>query len=174
MNFRGQFFSPDLVVALVVFVFSLVVFFSASESLYSQASLFDSRKGVDETAHKVMLSLLLSSGSPSNWENLGLENMDSFGLVSSNNVIFPAKIAALLNDLNDSGKYSIVKSKLGVGPYDILVRLKDSSGNAIYSGGENLEGGREANNPKIKFVYRRAVLFESSTAFLEGVFSLEK
>ena len=101
LNSRGQFFSPDLVIALGVFVFALIVFFTASTSIFSQSALYDERKDVDEIAHMVLNSLVLSSGDPSNWENLPISSAFSIGLVSSNNEISQGKISFLVEKLND-------------------------------------------------------------------------
>jgi len=174
INSRGQFFSPDLVIALGVFIFALIVFFTASTSIFSQSALFDERKSVDETAHMVLNSLVLSTGSPSNWENLSISSATSIGLVSSNNEIYLNKIVYLIQNLNDAANYVIVKEKLGLGPYNLNLRLIDSSGNVISKNGVALDGGVRTLDPKLSYKFTRFVVFEGSAAVIEAIFSIEK
>lgn len=174
MNSRGQFFSQDLVIAIGVFIFALVVFFSASNSIFSQTSLFDGQKSIDEVMHSVTNTLVLSPGLPANWENTGIDSAFALGLASANNDIAPAKAASFVSLLNDPTSYGKVKEKLGLGPFDLHFRLFDSLGNTIVLNGASLDGGEVAAAPKMKLSSSRAVMFEGSPAVMETVFSLGK
>jgi len=171
MNFKGQFFSPDMIVAVGVFIFALVVFFSASSSVFSQVSLIDEQRQADEVAHTVINGLVLSPGQPSNWENTGISSAYSLGLAFSNNEIASQKIISLINSLNDSNSYLEAKSKLGAAQFDFYLSLLDSSGNVVSYSGYSLSGGQIAVNPKAKFSYKRFVLFNGTNDVLEAVFS---
>lgn len=172
MNSRGQFFSPDLIVALGVFVFALIIFFSASASLFSQSNIYEDRKGIDEAAHKTVDLLVLSPGSPSNWENLPLSGAYSIGLALSNNSISAAKAVFLIRQLNDPAGYLVLKDKLGLGPYDFYLRILDSEGAVISSNNVSLAGGVVSSDPKLTFSYKREVIFGGAPAVLEAVFSI--
>lgn len=171
MNHRGQFFSPDLVIAVGVFVFGLALFFNASNAVFAQASLFDMRKESDEVAHSVLDQLVLTSGQPTNWGNFQVSDINSFGLANSPNVLDLDKIRGLSNYFNNSSTYSSIKTKMGFGPYDFYFRVIDSSDNVIVKD-FNLEGGRVADDAKLKLVYRRIILVDSNTAVFEATVSL--
>ena len=174
INSRGQFFSPDLVIALGVFIFALIVFFTTSTSIFNQSALYDERKNADEVSHMVLNSFVLSGGDPTNWENTPILQSKSIGLVSSNNVIVPGKILVLVNDLNNEADYSLVKEKLGLGPYNLHLRLLNSRGEVISYAGNLLDGGFNSSDSKFSLTFKRFVVFEGEPAVLEGEFSLEK
>jgi len=167
---RGQFFSPDLVIAFGVFIFGLVLFFGASNSVFAQVELFDEIKSADEVAHMVLNSLVLSPGEPSNWDVVDFEDVNAYGLSYSPNMLDRHKVAMLLEDLN-SADYLVVKEKLGFGPYDFHLQLIDSSGSVVVDG-NSLEGGTVALDPKLKLIYRRLVYYNQEQVILEGIVSL--
>jgi len=167
---RGQFFSPDLVIAFGVFIFGLVLFFGASSSVFAQVELFNEKKASDEVAHMVLNSLVLSAGEPSNWDLLPLEDINAYGLSYSPNMLDKHKVAVLLADLNGAD-YLVIKEKLGFGPYDFHLRLINSSGSVVVDG-VPLEGGMVALDPKLKLVYRRIVYYNQEQVVLEGIISL--
>jgi hypothetical protein len=167
---RGQFFSPDLIIAFSVFIFGLILFFSASNSIFSQVDLLDERKSSDEVAHAVLNSLVLSSGEPSNWDLFEFGDVNAYGLSYSPNMLDKSKVTKLLEDLNGSNYFSI-KEKLGFGPYDFYLRLIDSSGSVVFDG-NFLQGGVIVLDPNLKLVYQRIVYYEGEQVVLEGIVSL--
>jgi hypothetical protein len=171
LNNRGQFFSPDMIIAMSVFVFSLLVFFSASNAVFNDVSIFEDRKLADESAHLAMNSMLLSSGEPWNWETLDFSSVSLFGLSFSPNVIEPAKVVMLANLLNNDVSYLQTRVKLGLGAYDLYFRVSDSDGATIIYNGSPIEGGKLALNPKLKFSYKRLVIFNSSNSVFEVILS---
>ena len=174
LDARGQFFSPDLIVAVAVFVFALMIFFSASNSIFSQVSSLDERRGIDEAGHLVTNELVLSGGQPSNWENMPLDSAFSLGLAQSDNSLSSGKAVTFVHELNDSTQYPKIKEKLGLGPFDLYFRLVDSSGAVISYGGSPLAGGVSISDPQLSFSYKRLVLFNGSPAVLDAVLSLAK
>jgi len=172
-NSRGQFFSPDLIIAIGVFLIGLAFFFNASNNIFAQADLINERKNVDEVAHMVLSGLVLSPGVPSNWENGSLSDVNSFGLALSANVIDSDKAVKLVNYLNNSSNYIIAKNALGAGRYDFYLRIFDANG-TIYSDGVSLAGGDYSSSLKSKYYYQRIVFVEGKQAVLEGVVSVSE
>ncbi|MDD4082177.1 MAG: hypothetical protein PHD05_02200 [Sphaerochaetaceae bacterium] len=171
MNCKGQFFSPDLVIALGVFLFSLALFWAASNAIFEQIDLFNSRIEADEISHSLVNSLVLSGGKPGTWENYSLNDINSFGLVHSNNILDVNKTVSLINLLN-SDDYSSVKYKLGAGKYDLQLNIVDSSGN-IFTTPSLLSGGQIVVEPVLKAVYTRVVYYNNESALLQAVISIE-
>lgn len=173
LNQKGQFFSPDLVIAVGVFVFGLALFFSSSNSIFYQAELFDLRKESDELGHTLIDSLVLSGGSPSDWETYNLVDINSFGLARSPNFLTPEKIHYLVNNLNDDTNYILLKERLGFGKFDLQINLIGSNG-VVLVDGISLSGGRLAEDRLFKLVYNRAVYYNSQLASLEAVITYEE
>jgi len=172
MNKKGQFFSPDLVIAVGIFIFTLALFWIASNAIFTQIDLFNSRMETDEIAHLVLNSLILSSGQPNDWENYALDDINSFGLVHSNNMLDSNKVISLIGLLNLSD-YDLVKQKLGAGKYALQLNVLDSSG-SIISTPSSLSGGQIVGEPTIKVTYNRIVYFNNEQVLLQLVISIEE
>ncbi len=170
---RGQFFSPDLIIATGVFVFALVLFFSSSISDFGQAELYEERKSADETAHALLNSLLLSPGDPPNWEEYLLDDVNAFGLVHAPNVIDSNKVIVLINHLNEDSNYDSTRQKLGASIFDLQLNLRNSSGALIDVNGVQLSGGKIATDALLQFSYKRMALFNGSFAVVEAIVSFD-
>ena len=107
--------------------------------------MFNSRIESDEVAHSVLNNLILSSGEPINWDEGELVDVNSFGLVHSNNFLDSNKTVTLINLLN-SQEYGVVKYKLGAGKYDLELSVVDSK-EEVVSTPINLVGGRIVLDP---------------------------
>lgn len=170
---RGQFFTPDLIVAAGVFVFSLTIFFTVSASVSSQQALVEKNSDAGIVIHNVTESLLLSGGSPNNWDSLSLSDTNSIGLAVSSNVLDSNKVRALAIFFNSADTYLVGKKILGTGPFDIYLRLLDAQGSAVTIDGTQISSGVVASNAKIKLSSRRLVWVSGGAAFLEVTISGE-
>jgi hypothetical protein len=162
----GQFFSPDLIIAVGVFIFSMILFFSASNSIFSQTQLVDERKQADEVAHSFLNSLVLSPGYPTSWNTMNISDINSIGLAIQDNYLDENKVLTLINDLNSSQTYSQVKQKMGLGPYSVYLRLVNSEGSEV------LGSGIVETTPKLKLFYERIVYYDSKQLILQAIVSL--
>jgi len=169
---RGQFFSPDIMVAVGVFILALAFFWNASSSIYSQTELLDLRKAADEGVHMALNNLVLSAGEPTNWASKDFADINAFGLASTPNVLDRQKTIWMINNLNSDSNYLQVKEKLGVGGFDFSLVLLDSSGSVINDYGVDLNAGNIAQNPKLLLIYKRVVYYNNESALLEGIVSL--
>jgi len=164
---RGQFFSPDLIIAFGVFIFALALFFTSSNSVFARVGLVTEEKAADEVVHSVLNSLVFSSGSPADWDSRSISDVNSFGIASSANVLDENKLVSLINDLNNPTTYLETKTKLGLGEYDFYLRLVDRGGVEV------LGGGKVSTNPRVTLFYERIVLYNSTPRILQGIISLE-
>lgn len=170
LNKKGQFFSPDLVIAVGIFIFSLALFWAASNAVFAQTDLLGGRNESDEVSHYLLTSLVLSSGQPNDWEDYSLADINSFGLVHSSNILDINKTVELIGLLN-SPDYNSVKHKLGLGKYDLQLNVLNSNGEII-SSPSDLSGGIVLNNYVLKASYSRIVFFDNEPALIQAVLSI--
>ncbi|NMA44451.1 MAG: hypothetical protein GX950_01400 [Candidatus Diapherotrites archaeon] len=159
---KGQFFSPDMIIAIFIFVVTISFFFISSENIYQQIALFEERKKIDEIAHSTMNFLIYSQGIPSNWEYASFEDINFFGLASERNTLSKNKLSTFFSFFNQD--YEKSKEKLGIGGFDFKLIVYDSQNNVIFSGGVAKE------NSKKVYYYDRVVLYDNSPVLLRGVF----
>lgn len=160
---KGQFFSPDMIIAIFIFVVAISFFFISSENIYQQIALFEERKKIDEIAHSTMNFLVYSQGVPNNWEYYSLDDINFFGLVKERNVLSEKKLSALLNYLDQN--YLLSKEKLGLSSFNFKLLIIDSENNIIFSKGSGNE------NSKNVLKYDRVVIYNNELAIMRGEFS---
>ena len=152
---KGQMFTTELVLASAIFIAAIVIFVSIWNSMLT--SYFEEQRDreMQVALNGISNMLVLSPGSPTNWEAGVLGNANAFGLASSPNVISHAKFAALQN-LNSS--YLSMKEKLGAGRFDLFMSLNNST-NTLYRFG--LMGDSNDSSVKILRGSRLALLNDS-------------
>ena len=168
INSKGQFFSPDLVIAVLIFVICLSFFFIGSDSVFRSVSLSESKNKADEVIHSTMNVLVYSSGQPVNWETKTIDEIVFFGLVSEENIVSEQKLLALVNHLDNN--YLIAKEKIGFGPYSFKIQLFDSSGFLL----SHYSSSNTFTDSEFELNYDRIVLFNGELCTLRGVIALEE
>lgn len=166
MNKKGQFFSPDLIVAIIVFVAGVGFFFMMSNVVFSKVSLSQERIFADETAHIIMNNLISVQGVPFNWENGSSNDTNTFGLVIKKNELKKEKILKLIDYLDDD--YESTIEKLGLGPFDFQIVLYNPDGDVLLSSSQSFLGY------DLRFVYDRIVIYDDELCKLRGVVALER
>jgi len=122
LNGRGQVFSADLMMAAVVFLFIITLSIVYSSEVANRVYFLEEGQERDQAVLRAGDALLLSPGSPANWELLSdVSQASSLGLVKSRNVLDSGKVQALL-DLN-AGSYGRIKELLGASKYDFGISL---------------------------------------------------
>lgn len=163
LNSKGQFFSQDLIIAIIIFTFSALMFLVASQAVFSQVTLVTARNAFDESAHITLTTLVEHPGEPVGWEKLSFDDINSFGLAKTNNVLEQEKVERLFYYLDND--YDATRIQLGVSNFDLNLILVDEQGDIIYA------SGKEATNTRTKLIYERAVFYDGYNAVLKGVFS---
>jgi hypothetical protein len=166
VNNKGQFFSPDLIIAILIFLSILFFFFNASDAIFARVSLNEKLLEADEVAHNTMNILVYSPGVPINWENKNISQTQIFGLASQKNVIDVNKIERLILFLDNY--YIETKERMGLGKNEFKIELIDSDGTSLYSSNKTF------GNTEFKLNYERIVLFEGRQVTLRGVIADEK
>lgn len=172
INQKGQFFSPDVMIAVSIFIFGLIIFFIASSAVFAEANLVNERRAIDETIHPVLDSLLLSQGVPENWEQKAISDVNSIGLVWSNNCLDKEKLLAFKDFTTNY--YSQTKQLLGIGGYDFYFEVVNNSGEVLQIEGIDINAGTIVSTPKQKLSYQRIICFNDLEYILETVVSFER
>jgi hypothetical protein len=163
MNNKGQFFSPDLIIALLIFIIILAFFSVVSSAIAVQIDLYYTKNSLEEFSHAVTSPLVSFSGEPFDWENESLVDINFFGLVSEKNVLDQRKIERFVSLLDSD--YDSVREKLGLGKYDFQLNIVDSNGSTIFSGGQISE------NYLSKITQSRIASYKDRQVLVTGVIS---
>ena len=166
MNNKGQVFSPDLLIAVLVFIISLGLFFVMTDVVFTKSDLTTKRTVSDEVIHATVNVLVADTGVPYDWENKSLNDVNLFGLATEKNVISENKITALINYLDSN--YVFVKEKMGLGKYDFKLKIME------FDGVEIMSSNKDLSNYKLILIYDRVILYEDNLSILRGMVGLEK
>jgi hypothetical protein len=166
MNNRGQFFSPDLIIAVLVFMIALGLFFVSSDAIFNIVFNSDAKNIANEKIHASVNSLLYSSGEPVDWHVKNIDDINFFGLALEKNVLSEEKILALTEFIDANN--IVTREKLGFGKYSIKIKLIDSSGVTI------MESTSPFVNTLFELNYDRIVLVNNELMILRSVIALEK
>ena len=119
---KGQIFSMDFMIAMLVFLFMLAVTLSYSGEISNRIALIEKDSARFTYAQHAANAVMFSSGYPADWENLSdLTTVTSFGLAENRNIISPAKVQRMA-DLNQSF-YAGIKDLLGLSKYDLKIEI---------------------------------------------------
>ena len=163
---RGQVFSPDVLIAVVIFMATLVFFYIGSNAIFAQEDLFELRGEADEVLHATMNSLVFSQGKPISWDEGEVQNVSIFGLAVERNIIDENKVITLINHLDNN--YAYTKEKLGIGKFSFKLRVIDFNGSILYS------SNRVFADTRIEQGLRRIVSLNGTQVTLEGVVAFER
>ncbi len=131
---RGQIFSTDALLALIVF--TLIIGLTLGILGQIQSTGENVKRNADRTAvtEQVLLLLLSSSGSPRNWESYSDRNeVKMIGLMNESGEMSLAKWSSFI-DWNATD-YSSLKSSLGIPDQNFYITLSDLNFNILSKAG---------------------------------------
>lgn len=138
MGLKAQFWSFDVIFAIIIFSFAITILTYTWYTLNNQLSIgYGNGSGIMQTQLQQMSGMFFSQGQPSNWPatinttNAITWRFVSIGIGSANNgyVISPAKLSAFQSMSNYN--YQATKQELGIG-YDYFITIKQlAPGGAI-------------------------------------------
>jgi len=167
MNKRGQFFSPDMIIAILLFLVIISFFSFSSDYLKNRVSFFDNRRLVDDSLHATMNSLVYSSGNPAFWqEATSVSDINNFGLALTPSFLSEKKVERFFYFVEN--EYSSAKNLLSTGRNDFFVELIDANGVVINS------AGVIASEYTVKSTYSKIVYYGGRQCILRGYFSYEE
>lgn len=160
---KGQFFSVDLIIAVIIIMITLLVILGANDQINTTIIQKELNNDMLMISSSVSSLLISTSGNPINWEELNDINSESvYALGLSNNVdgwnLDQAKVDKFVN-LNSS--YNELKNILGIrGPgYEFYVNISDYTNGFII--------GIEPSNAENIVNIERFVLLEGVKAVLK-------
>ena len=163
INKSGQFFSPDLIIALIIFIVILAFFSVSSHATAVQIDLYYTKNALEEVSHSSINPLVSFSGLPYNWEVKDIEDLNIIGLVNGRNVLDKEKVNKFVYYLNNN--YLDIKSKMSLGKYDFKFELEDFNGSII------TQGGTESPDYIVRIVQRRIASYENRQVIVKGIVS---
>ncbi len=154
---KGQILSTEIILALSLFMGSIVVFILAWG--YISSSYFSEQ--ADRQMQVALIGIsdaaVLTPGDPADWETNARENASSFGFASSRNIISAQKLSAL-QSLNTS-YYDRVRERMGAGRFELYLEVRDTAGNSLYRFGK--QAGISTNSTAALSIDRLALLNDS-------------
>ncbi len=125
MNRRGQGFLVEMLAALIIFSAIFAVWSSRYEETRRDVQHAFLKSSERSRLDHVVDDWLRFSGEPSEWEALASPTgLTYFGLVDANRTLDPEKIQKFVEWLNDPAAYAVLREKMGMGTYDVYVRIK--------------------------------------------------
>ena len=163
LNQKGQFFSPDLIIALIVFIIILAFFFVSSHAISVQIDLYYIKNELEEVSHAVVSPMVLFAGEPYDWETKSFSDLNRVGLVKERNVLDVEKVDKFIDFLTNN--YTELRTKMSLGKYDFKFELQDFNGTIIKQGGY-------ANPDFIsKIVQNRVASYNGRQVIVKGIIS---
>ncbi len=134
---KGQILSTEIILALSLFMGSIVVFILAWG--YMSSSYFSEQADRQMQVALVGISdaAVLTPGDPADWDIAAKENASSFGVASSRNVLSAQKLSTL-QSLNTS-YYDRVRERMGAGRFELYLEVRDTDGNSLYRFGKQAD-----------------------------------
>ena len=132
---RGQVWSVDFILSVVIFVTMIILFFFTFNLLSADASQQEEINRMQDTALEVTEALVRTTGSPPGWTNATVQLI---GLAERENVLNDTRV---LRFVNQSLDYNISKILLGIGGYEYYVRIEHPNGSTVFLKGLNLTKG---------------------------------
>jgi hypothetical protein len=130
---RGQVFSTDALVGLVVFLFALGIAFYYFSMVSERNSAFEESAELKNSAFNALSVLVETKGLPENWQSLNVPEIKAFGIASERNIIDSGKLSRLAEiSVSD---YENAKKILGLQKFDFRVSVNDLNGSGIVSAG---------------------------------------
>ena len=128
-NCKGQIFTMDLVVAVTVLLFILVISMTSFGLIQNALNEEEFYFEMQEKALNASQALVSTSGDPNTWELLSDLNVNSIGLAKERNVLDKTKIDKLI-DLN-STNYEDIKEILGLAKYNFYFKITTINGQTV-------------------------------------------
>lgn len=163
INQRGQFFSPDLIIALIVFIIILAFFFVTSHAVATQIDLYYQKNEIEEVSHTILNPLVLFGGEPYNWELQTFSDLNRVGLAKEKNILDPQKVDKFIEFLDNN--YTALKSKMSLGKFDLKFELQDFNGSIIK------EGGTISQDFLSRIVQKRTASYNNRQVIVRGIIS---
>ena len=131
---RGQLFSSDALLAMMVFLFALTVTFALTDQLVAQTTSSADGERLNHVTDRLAQLMIFSPGNPTNWEYLSDRNDVAWiGLIDHGKEIDPQKLTQF-RDWN-ADDYRSLKAGMGIGDKNFYFYISDVNKNIISNAG---------------------------------------
>ena len=154
---KGQVFSADALLGMIVFLFALTVVFYYFSQLSERDLEFTESFEIKIIALNSASVLVETPGFPENWESLQFSQARSLGIASSRNVLSAEKIARL-SELSQEDNNS-ARKLLGLGKFNFALSIMDFNSEEIYS-------INSSRNASVSFKTSRIALLNDRPVFV--------
>jgi hypothetical protein len=153
MHARGQLFSSDALLAMVVFLFALTVTFMLTDQLVAQTTASAEGEQLNHITDRLAQTLIFSPGNPSNWEYISdRNNVVWIGLVSHGKEITPKKLSSF-RDWN-ANDFPSLKSNMGIKDKNFYFFISDVNKNVISTAGTSPINALKVSTSTFSSTYR--------------------
>jgi len=151
---KGQLLTVDYIIGVMLFMLLLTACLYVWENILYKIQEDQLTLELMNTAKRISDQFVRTSGNPNNWES-NVSAASSVGIAIDDRVISQAKFAELAG-MN----YSNLRYYLGVGSFDVYLKLSNTSGSVF---------GEAGNRPAEALVVntRRIVSMDNQTALLD-------
>ncbi len=151
---RGQLFSTDALLAIIVFMLALTILSGTQSQLIGESENRIRAQYRQQAAENSVLLLFSTPGNPSYWETLSDRNsVQSVGLMGEGRAISTSKWAAF-QDWNADDYYSLLRV-IGLSDQNMYVTLSDVNRIVISYVGISPADVNEVNSVVFSSVYRQ-------------------
>ncbi|VVB98061.1 Uncharacterised protein [uncultured archaeon] len=119
---KGQLSTLDAMVALAGLALVTITALALFATLYGNVSSSADRKDMEIKSYYA-LEELLTRGTPANWQTLGQDSIDNYGLAREDAVLDPDKLAAF--NATMAANSTIVRERLGLSKYNFSIKVSD-------------------------------------------------
>jgi hypothetical protein len=131
---RGQLYSSDALLSIIIFLFVLTVISTVNQQLQSQSLEEISDYRFSQRTVRMSEMLFSTQGSPVYWETLtNRSSITSVGVMSNPGEVSSAKWNALLDWNNDD--YGELAARLGIGDVNFYITISDENKIILYQVG---------------------------------------
>jgi len=155
---KGQIFSADALLGMIVFLFALSIVFYYFGQISERDRVFTESFEMKTIAFNSLSSIVETKGVPENWESKELQDAKSFGLSSERNVLSLEKLEKFSEfTMQDS---NAVRKILGLGKYDFSLAISDFNGAVVFSASSS------SSSKSVSFKTSRLSLYNGSPAIV--------
>lgn len=145
MRSKGQVFSADAIIGLVIFMIALGVVFYYFSQLSQRELAFNQEFEMKDSAFRALAVLSETPGIPENWAYMDSSGIRSFGIAERRGILSSERLSALCALVSEDYNHS--RKILGLKKFDVLITVSDLNGDVLESCGR---AGRASSGPSFK------------------------
>lgn len=142
MRTKGQIFSADAIIGLLVFMLALSIVFYYFSQISQREIAFNEGFELKDSAFSALSMVVETGGVPENWALIDGTGVKSFGIAQRRGVIDHSKLSSLCNFMDID--YNGARKILGLQKFDAMISASDLNGDSIVSCGGVSAGKRSS------------------------------